>query len=232
MKVSVITPTIGQRIEYLKEAIKSFIDQDYNDKELIIVSDGGPNLQSLIDSISGNNQIKYFWKENGGASTAYNYGIKNSTGELLCILDDDDKLYPNNSLSARIKAFEDRKLEVVYTNYVEINAASQITKTITAHEKDKDKILQRDCINMATMMWRRSIHNKVGYYPEQIKYSEDWEFKIKCVYECNMKPLNIISYAVRYHTTNKSMTSRRTGEMQACNADIAKRMRDKYGKNS
>lgn len=226
MKVSVVIA--ATRETFLWEAINSFCIQDHKDKELIVVQDGGKqNLKRIVEQFTGN--IRYYWKVHGGAASTYNYGFQLAAGDLVCKLDDDDLLIYSNSLSNRVKAFDDPEVEAVHTSYHEIMQDKTLHKVIKAQEVDKHRILERDYINTGTMMLRRKALEKKGIrFPEDMAFSEDWEFKIRCAWELKWKTLQDITYAIRWHGGNKSMTSRPTGEMDKCNAKIKERMCQKY----
>jgi len=83
---------------YIEEAIDSIITQSFDFKkyvEIILVDDGssdttGEICKQYVDSYPQN--IKYFYKENGGQASARNYGIKYAKGKYVNFLDADDKL--------------------------------------------------------------------------------------------------------------------------------------------
>ena len=86
--VSVIIPTYN-RVEFLEIAIQSVVNQTYNNIEIIVVDDGSKS--NYAESIC-NEYLNcfYFYKNNGGLSSARNFGISKSKGELIAFLDDDD----------------------------------------------------------------------------------------------------------------------------------------------
>ena len=92
--VSVIIPT-RNRARFLAGAVKSVLEQSYNDFEIIVVDDcSSDDTTALMESFRGSG-IRYFRHDRrlGGAS-ARNTGIHQSTGEYIAFLDDDDEWYP------------------------------------------------------------------------------------------------------------------------------------------
>jgi glycosyltransferase involved in cell wall biosynthesis len=86
--VSVIIPTYNREV-YLSEAIQSVVRQSYTNIEIIVVDDGS-NInyaQKICDKFEN---CFYFYKVNGGLSSARNYGIRKSKGNFIAFLDDDD----------------------------------------------------------------------------------------------------------------------------------------------
>lgn len=91
MKVSVIVPVYNV-FEYLDKCLDSLSHQTLKDIEVIIVNDGSPdNSEDIIKKYTKKYQnFKYYKKENGGLSSARNYGIKYATGDYIAFLDSDD----------------------------------------------------------------------------------------------------------------------------------------------
>ena len=95
--ISVIIPTYN-RCSLLAQTISSVLAQDYGDFEILVIDDGSTdNIKQIICEIK-DSRIKYFHKDNGGASSARNLGLKNAHGQFICFLDSDD-LWSDNFLS-------------------------------------------------------------------------------------------------------------------------------------
>ena len=228
--ISVITPT-RNRPELLRENIDAFLKQDYKNKEQIIIIDGGTDevyekYYKLIDEYKKHKELYFIpLRENHGCPAALNVGIKFCHGDYITIIADDDLLYDNNSLSSRILSF-DKTTEVIYTGFKTSDLKVNINSTVEAAPVDRKKIFEKDYINIQSMMWKKSIHKRIGYFSEDLINNEDWEFKIKCLMECEVKAVNIISVVSRYHAENKSMVNRQlTNE---CGAMLLKRMGKLY----
>lgn len=92
--VAVVIPTCN-RMEFLPEAIRSVVEQDYSGPiECIVVDDGsdtpvGPQLREQFP------QVRFLRKERAGSSAAREHGSRHSTAPLLAYLDDDDLFLPN-----------------------------------------------------------------------------------------------------------------------------------------
>lgn len=99
-KVSVIIPTYNRETELMK-SIQTVMDQTYKgDIEIIIVDDSKKSLKQKIDKIFSktlhkNRKINYIHKaKKEGAPLARNIGIKQSSGDYIAFLDDDDEWMP------------------------------------------------------------------------------------------------------------------------------------------
>lgn len=90
-KVSIIIPIYNVE-KYLRECLDSVINQTLHDIEIICVNDGSTDdsLSILEEYSSHDNRLILINKQNGGTSSARNFGIKNAYGEYLYFLDSDD----------------------------------------------------------------------------------------------------------------------------------------------
>ena len=79
---------------FLSDAIESAIRQTYHPVEIIVVDDGSTDASRHVIA-SYKDRIIPVLKTNGGQASAFNAGIRQSSGKLLCFLDSDDLFYPN-----------------------------------------------------------------------------------------------------------------------------------------
>ena len=91
--ISVVIPVYNGE-KFLKDCIKSVIEQDYSNLEIIIVDDGSTDDSKKIveEFAKKDNRIKYYYKNNSGVSETRNLGIKNANGEFITFVDSDDYL--------------------------------------------------------------------------------------------------------------------------------------------
>lgn len=104
-KVSVIIPTYN-RSRLVKEAVESVLAQTFEDLEVIVIDDGSTDDTRDVIEVIDDKRIKYFYKENGGVSTARNLGLDKSEGEYICFLDSDD-LWPENFVEVMLQKLQD-----------------------------------------------------------------------------------------------------------------------------
>jgi glycosyltransferase involved in cell wall biosynthesis len=108
IKISIIIPSYNQG-KYLENTIKSVIQQDYGNTELIIM-DGG-STDNSVEIIEKYESYLFFWKseKDGGQSNAINEGFKKATGKFKTWLNSDDILLPGalHSLNDSCHKFPD-----------------------------------------------------------------------------------------------------------------------------
>lgn len=100
-KVSIIIPVYNGS-NYLREAIDSALAQSYKNLEILVINDGSlDDGKTESIALSYGEKIRYFSKENGGVSSALNYGIAEMRGEWFSWLSHDD-LYSQEKIESQI----------------------------------------------------------------------------------------------------------------------------------
>ena len=103
--VSVIIPTYGHA-ELILQTLDSVFTQTYQDYEVIVVNDGSPdNTAQILAPLISAGRIQYFEQSNQGVAAARNFGIANSKGKYIALLDDDD-LWPPGKLEWQVADIE------------------------------------------------------------------------------------------------------------------------------
>ena len=95
--ISVYIPTYN-RLELLKRAVQSVLNQTYKNFEIIIVDDNSSDgtQDFLVGLAKVDSRIRYFFKDkNSGACVSRNIAINLAQGELITGLDDDDYFLPH-----------------------------------------------------------------------------------------------------------------------------------------
>lgn len=89
--ISVVIPVYNVE-KYLDQCLDSVLEQTYTDFEVIMVDDGSIDSSHNICKLFAekDSRFKVYRKENGGASSARNYGLKRAKGEYIYFLDSDD----------------------------------------------------------------------------------------------------------------------------------------------
>jgi len=115
--VSIIVP-IYNAAKYLRFTLDSILSQTYTNYELILVNDGSTDDTELIcfDYAKHNEKVYYFYKTNGGLSSARNYGILHARGKWLSFVDSDDYLCPD-FYETLIKSSVDSDYDVIISTF-------------------------------------------------------------------------------------------------------------------
>ena len=80
--ISVIVPVYKVE-KYLPACLDSLLAQTYRNFELIVVNDGSPDgcWQIMQRYAAQDARVRIFCKENGGVSSARNFGLEQAKGE-------------------------------------------------------------------------------------------------------------------------------------------------------
>jgi glycosyltransferase involved in cell wall biosynthesis len=174
--VSIIVPCF-KYAEYLPDALDSVLVQTYLNWECIIISDGSPdNTEEVaLHYCQKDKRFKYFYKENGGHSSARNFGIKYSSGKYILPLDADDKLNKDYLKKAveKIESAEDIKLVTGHVQHF-----GDVNEKVTMPSYELSSYLVVNYISISSL-FRRVDFDKAKGFDETMLAFEDWDLFIK-----------------------------------------------------
>ncbi len=188
LSVSVIMATYN-RASLVTRAIKSVIDQSFNDWEFIIVDDASNDETSRILSEwqKKEKRIKIIrneinlWRDKGLAGNL-NKAIKEARGKYIARIDDDDHWINSDKLKKQVEFLEQNPDYVLCGGGVVVeDKYHKETFRYLKAEKDEDirkKALIANPFAHGTVLYSKSSFEKVGGY-ENSKYIEDWELWLK-----------------------------------------------------
>ncbi|MDD5593811.1 MAG: glycosyltransferase, partial [Candidatus Margulisbacteria bacterium] len=186
-EVSVIIPAYNYAA-YTVEAVESVLAQTYKDYELIVVDDGstdgtGEALRRFGD------RIRYFYKTNGGACSARNFGIQRAQGRYIALLDCDDLFLPAK-LETSLKAFTDKRTGLVYTGVYLIDAAGKVTgenRTPGHSGRVLEQLVLSNFINNPSVVIDRECFDRVGLFDEKMFFAADWDMWLRIAEKYEIK---------------------------------------------
>jgi len=189
--ISVIIPTFN-RGWALKEAVDSVLDQDYRNKELIIVDDGSTdNTGDILCPYE--NRITTIRQENAGVSAARNRGIRAARGSYLAFLDSDDRWLPGK-LTAQMAFFNShpdasicQTEEIWIRNGVRVNPKKR-------HKKPSGMIFEKSLalclVSPSAVMMKKKLFEMVGTFDESLPACEDYDLWLRISHQY---PIYLIS---------------------------------------
>lgn len=183
-KVSVIVPVYNVE-KYITKCLNSLINQTLDDLEIIVVNDGSKDgSEEIIKEFKKSHKnIIYVKKENGGLSSARNFGLLYATGEYIAFLDSDD--YVDRTLYQ--KMYE--KAKATNSDYVECDFywmyPDHQKHDIGYRYKDKKEMFAKARVVAWNKLIKRGLitDNKLQF-PEGLYY-EDIEFFYKLLPHIN-----------------------------------------------
>ena len=175
MRFSVIVP-LYNKAPYVRKALKSIVNQTFQDYEVIIVNDGSTdNSLDIVNELF--ERFKILNQENVGVAAARNNGVAKSKGEYLCFLDADDWWEPTflEEMDRLIKEYPDAGLYA--TNYIYYKPG----KTHVALKIERGYMNYPEAYLRGEMpVWTgaacmpRKVFDEMGGFPKGIKLGEDF----------------------------------------------------------
>jgi len=185
--ISVVIPCFNSE-KFIRESIKSVLNQTYKNIEIIVIDDGSDDSSPLIlQEFSG--FLTVLNQKNSGAGSARNAGLEASNGEYIAFLDSDDYWDPDK-ISKQLNLILHEKLDLVYCGGKIIEKNSNETLLIPKFRGDCYKYFIRYptkaiiLLGCSSALFRKSILISSGYFDSAFKgAAEDWDFfRRVCIY--------------------------------------------------
>ena len=173
--VSIVMPYYNAS-RYIKETIRSIINQTYQNWELIIVDDCStePDTAIALEDVRllDSRIVVTSTEQNGGAGLARNIGIKMAKGRYLAFCDSDDWWYPTK-LEEQLKFMQDNNYPFTCTWYEDANEKLEPYYTMKQSPKQNYQSMISGC-NVGTpgvMIDLKALGKK---YMPALRRAEDW----------------------------------------------------------
>lgn len=178
----------------LRENIQSILSQSYENYEVIIQDDGSPNYSSeYINSLLPETNVRDKFmvetnKQNLGTVRNGNTAIKRSKGDIIVPLSQDDKFADKDSLKKIVQYFCDTGCKICQAKrignvhggvYPSLFDFSFLTDS--NQEKLWLRLVYGNFISGATLYWKKSFLEEMGFYDEEYVLMEDHPMLMKVV---------------------------------------------------
>ncbi|MGO4193099.1 glycosyltransferase family 2 protein [Arthrobacter sp. YAF17] len=189
--VAIIMRTKNRAV-LLERAVRDVLAQTFTGWILVVVNDGGntsevdPVIERHRHELDGRVRILTH-QISLGMEAASNAGIAASESEFIAIHDDDDTWHPDflkrtvDHLRAADDAGVGVRTEIVFERLgngrieeVSREIFEPNVRAITL----SDTLRSNRCVPIS-LLYRRSVHDSVGYYDEALEAVGDWEFQLR-----------------------------------------------------
>lgn len=166
----------------IRQTLNSVLRQSYTNYEIVIVDDGSTdNSRNIVESIR-DERILYYYKENGGVSSARNYGIERSRNNWIVFLDADDELCEESLMTFKscIEKFPQEK--VVVGNVINDSGEKQSLRCHCGSgirvslNPYKEMYLNKIAPRTGAYAVHRDAVSKSVYFDERLSFFEDFDF--------------------------------------------------------
>ncbi|MBQ9375584.1 MAG: glycosyltransferase family 2 protein [Ruminococcus sp.] len=110
--VSIIVPAYNCE-DYIYECVDNILNQSYSNLQIIIVDDGSSDKTYDKCKDFNDERITLLHKENGGASSARNYGLKYAKGDYIMFADSDDYL-DKDAVDILVNLIQKEQADLIY----------------------------------------------------------------------------------------------------------------------
>ena len=188
--ISVIVPVYKVE-KYLPACLDSLLAQTYQNFELLLVDDGSPDkCWGILQQYAARDaRVRIFNKENGGVSSARNFGLRQAKGEYIGFVDSDDFVAPQY-LEWMHRALQQTNTELAVCGYRKVPKEADPAGIAPAAEKPEIKTFSlaeysfdyTQCEAANQYVWRilykRSLCREL-YFDEQLFIGEDTFFFVQ-----------------------------------------------------
>lgn len=191
-KISVILP-LHNGGQFIQQAVDSVLAQTHSPAEVLVVDDG--STDNGAREVPVHPSVRVIHQSNAGVASARNRGIRESCGNILAFLDQDDE-WAKDKLEKQLRFLDDHtELGYVLAHQL-IRLAPGISKPrwLKAEQVDQPSVGYLP----GTLMVRRETMQQVGFFNETYRSGSDseWFFRAK-----DMKiPMEIMPDILLYRT--------------------------------
>jgi glycosyltransferase involved in cell wall biosynthesis len=186
--VSVIVPVHNVE-QYLRECVKSVLEQTYREVEIVLVDDGSTDRSGeLCDALArGDSRVSVIHKSQGGLSSARNRGIEHASGGHLLFLDSDDYWTGPECLEGVLHECQNDRADVLCFGRVRVPDGRSLPRlpsrrSLEVSERSLDGLIQTG--RCGTSAWNKLVRSELFAsgclrFPEGM-WSEDipWEIEL------------------------------------------------------
>ncbi len=178
--ISVIIPSYN-RIQTIKPALHSVIQQSIPACEIIVVDDGSTDQTNQLMQEQFP-EIRLIRQKNQGVSAARNRGIREATGNWIAFLDSDDT-WLMDKLSLQVEEIKKNpKHPLCHTNEFWVRNGKRVNP-MKKHEKKGGFIFQnclpRCVISPSSTLIKKDLFDQVGVFDETLPACEDYDLWLR-----------------------------------------------------
>lgn len=178
-KVSIVMPSYNQA-RFIESSIRSVLNQDYNNIQLIII-DGG-STDGTIDVIKQYSSLIDYWvsEQDKGQSDALNNGFSVADGEIYGWLNSDDLYMPGAIAKAVAALSSNPEKKIVFGDWLSVDEHDRIIEYNYAFDFNvRHFIYEGFHLNAQASFWRRAVHKKWNGFRLDLYNTMDYQMLLE-----------------------------------------------------
>lgn len=203
-RVSIVVPSFNQA-RYLETALRSVLEQDYPDLEVIVI-DGGSTDGSLPVLERYASRLAYWVSEpDAGQADGINKGLRRATGEVVAWLNSDDVYLPGAIRQAVQALGADPGAGLVYADGIMVDSEQVLLDRHRYRPLDLVDLLSFEVLLQPTVFMRRSLLEEAGYLDASYQLILDHELWVRIAARARMRHVRSFWALERTHADAKTI---------------------------
>ncbi len=215
LRISIVTPSLNQAA-FVGRTVESVLSQrgDFELEYLVYDAGSTDGTLNVLRDLARDGRLHLVVEPDSGQADAVNKGLRAASGDVLGFLNSDDLLYPG-ALARVAEAFRrDPGLAWVHGKCEIVDEEDRpIRRWVTGYKDRRCRrysrraLLVENFISQMTVFWRRSVHERIGYFDASMRYSFDYEFWLRLAELGDPLYIPERQAAFRWYRTSKSGSS-------------------------
>lgn len=230
VRISVVMP-VHNAAAYVEAAVRSALDSDLREIEVIVVDDGSQDdSASIVAGIDDPRVMLLRTPASGGPSRPRNVGVTHASSDYIAFLDSDDIIRPGKLSAAATALDRFPQADIVFTDFESIDEHGALLcesvlreytawPTLTCEHAEDDWYLVRQAtlaralvyenfIGTSGVVLRKQVLADLGGFDESLRYSEDRDLWFRIAHRCNALFCNRVGHAYRVRPGSLSAGSK------------------------
>lgn len=206
--ISLVIPLFNKK-DVVSTTINSCLNQTYQNIEIIIIDDGSTDGSGAVVKTYKDSRIRYYYKENGGVSSARNFGLWYVKGDYIMFLDADDIILSDCIEKLTYPLFKDSNIDLCCGKSCDTHSQlksfsiKELRECYVEH-KYKDLFYDRYSMRQGCYLIKEHIAKNIGFDNRYSKFEDiqticEW-LKIANVYHI---PDVVSIYRKKYSNLSK-----------------------------
>lgn len=231
-RISVLIPAYNHA-GYIAETLASVLAQDWPDLELLILDDGSTDATLAVaeQTLSGERRVhvRIAHQPNAGISATQNRLMAMADGDVLAILNSDDRYAPRR-LTTMMQHIGDTKRFFAFSRIAAFaSGGADDAPQLTAYYNEvRDKaetlptlgfalLLANIAVSSSNFVFSRDLVELTGGFAPSLPMTQDWDFALRCLHvvEPLMVPESLLAYRLHPGNTWRAYAGTRIGESEA-----------------